>query len=922
MLATLGGRLTLHGREIELAVIAEMLEAAAITGAASLFVGEPGVGKTALLDAAAAEAADAGHLVIRVGGAEFEADIGYSVLIQAQLALEPYVDGLAPFHRRALSIATGCEDGDPPERLVVSAAVLRLLQLASEEQPVLLVVDDLQWVDRASAEVIFFIARRVHGSRLGVLAAARTDSSVLLGHVNLDEYELHPLDDEASNNLLQERFPMLGPNVRQRLLSEAQGNPLALLELPPALTGRARIAREAMPATLPLSQRLQSVFAGRIEALPAPTRDELLLASLDATGDFDVLRRAADDPTLSHLHPAEDAGLVALSDRLSFRHPLTKSAVVALATGAQVRDAHRRLGDALAADPDRQAWHLSEATIGPDERVAELVERAVRRGVARGDRSAAARLLRAADLSSDPRERSRRVTEAAYLGAFRSTTADAASQLLGRLQDLPPSSDEALYAVAGAAYVMLVGDGDGRAAFRILRDAIAAVEPRDVASTPALLAALDIMGYICQLLARTEYSDEFGRLLEHLGPAVPERFGLWVAAVLDPARTVLDVIDRIDAAIAAVDTADDEDVVRVAAMAIYTDRLAGVRNPLDRIASYTGGAGVTYASGARVLLWLADFLAGDWDNANATARAARRLGTEQGTMLWDPYFDYLTGMMAASTGDDVGVKRSTDALLETANAHDARLWQLLARQVLVHAAAGRPDFDMVYRHASAISPAGTLAEQTATALWVIFDLVESAIHTGRLAEARRHVAAVQELRIDKISPRLALLVTAARALTAPDRDTADDLFRRALGADDIDQWPYDVARVRLSYGEYLRSTRAEAEAREQLGLARATFDRLRARPWVSRVDAELAKLTEEPAVDTAGLTEKEYEVAQLAARGLTNKQIGAELYLSPRTVSTYLYRAYPKLGISTRAALRDALTGRASNDDRSLHAGR
>jgi DNA-binding CsgD family transcriptional regulator len=243
---------------------------------------------------------------------------------------------------------------------------------------------------------------------------------------------------------------------------------------------------------------------------------------------------------------------------------------------------------------------------------------------------------------------------------------------------------------------------------------------------------------------------------------------------------------------------------------------------------------------------------------------------------------------------------------------------------LVHAAAGRPDFDMVYRHASAISPAGTLAEQTATALWVIFDLVEAAIHTGRLAEARRHVAAVQELRIDRISPRMALLVTAARAMTAPDADSADDLFRRALRSDEINQWPFDVARVRLSYGEHLRAAGSRAEAVEQLGLARVTFDRLRARPWVSRVDAELEELTTEPepAADTAGLTEKEYEVAQLAARGLTNKQIGAELYLSPRTVSTYLYRAYPKLGIGTRAALRDALTSRASNDDRTLHAGR
>jgi DNA-binding CsgD family transcriptional regulator len=300
----------------------------------------------------------------------------------------------------------------------------------------------------------------------------------------------------------------------------------------------------------------------------------------------------------------------------------------------------------------------------------------------------------------------------------------------------------------------------------------------------------------------------------------------------------------------------------------------------------------------------------------------RRASNDQGTMLWDPYFEYLNGLMAASTGDDVGVKRSVDFLLEHANANDVRLWPLLARQVLTQYSAGRGDFDGVYRHATAISSDGVLAEQSATALWVFLDLVEAAVRTGRLAEARRHVGAAVELRIDRISPRLAMFVTAALALPAPDRDSAEDLFRQALEPDDICQWPFDVARVRLLYGEHLRDASAPAEAREQLGLARATFDRLRARPWVSRVDAELEKLTEEPATDTAGLTEKEYEVAQLAARGLTNKQVGAELFLSPRTVSTYLYRIYPKLGISTRAALRDALTGRTSIDDGALRAGR
>jgi DNA-binding CsgD family transcriptional regulator len=904
--------LRLIGRDNEIEALAEVVSTTPGSGSAILFVGEPGVGKTALLDVAAQEAADAGRFVVRVTGAEFEAEIGYSALEHAMLPLTPFVDRLAPFQRSALLIATGSAEGDPPERLVVAAAALRLLQLASEERPVLLMVDDLHWVDQASAEVFFFVARRVHGSSLCFLAAARTGSSMLLGHVNLDERELAPLDDEASDDLLQERFPTLSESVRERLVTEAEGNPLALLELPPALGGRDTIVDEAMPAALPLSARVQSVFATRIQALPEPTRDELLLASLDATGDYDVLGRAADDPTLHHLQPAEDAGLVALTERLAFRHPLTRSAVVGLATGAQVRDAHRRLGEALVANPDRQAWHLGEATIAPDEHIAELVEGAARRAVARGDRSAAAQLLKAADLTPDPRERGRRVAHAAYLGAFQSATADAALRLLEPGQQLSPSSDEALYSAAGAAYVILVGEGDVTAAFRILHNAIAAVDPSQVVGSPALVASLDIAAYVCQLLGRAEFSDAYRSLLDHLGPAAPERFTLWVAAVLDPARTALGALDHIDAALATIDDLADADIVALAGTAIYTDRLARIRKAVQRIMTYAGAVEVPHGPPAGIMMWLAEFFGGNWDSAEAIARAIPRLGV----LLSVAYVEYLNGLLAAARGDNAAVRQSVDVLLETANARDARLWSLYARHVLTLSAGGRADFDAAYRHASAISAPGEFAEQTPTALWVFFDLVEAAVHTGRVAEARRHVSAARALHIDRISPRLAMLVTAAQALTMSDPADANDLFLRALGPDDIDQWPFDVARVRLSYAERLRSARADVEARRQLDLARAIFERLRAHPWVSRVDAQI-QLTDMPAAEgeMAGLTAKEYEVAQMAARGLTNKQIGAELFLSPRTVGTYLYRVYPKLGISTRAALRDALSGRLPNAD-------
>ena len=807
----------LVGRDRELAMMESLLGRLATVGHALLFVGEAGAGKTALLDVAAERAADAGYLVVRVDGVEFEADIGFSALSQSVLPLQHFLPALEALHRDALLVALGLRQGETPDRLVVATAALQLLHVAAEVSPVLLLVDDLHWIDRASCEAFLFLARRVHGSRLGFLAATRPDTSVRLGNLTIEERELPSLDDMAAHDLLRARFPTLTPRARDRLVEEAQGNPLALLELPPALSGRPRGTHDALPETLPLTERLQSMFATRIKPLAAPARDLLLLASLDGTGDWNVLRAASGDPALAQLAPAEDAGLLTLSDddhRLVFRHPLTRSAVVALATPAERRDAHRRLGDALTGYPDRQAWHFGEAAIAPDAHIAELLEHAARRATARGDSDAVAWLFKAADLSPDRSDRSRRLTEAAYLGAFRTGDDGTLSPLLASVRELEPGSDEALHTVGTAAYFMLLGDGDVHTAFRLLRDAIDAVAPVKRDDVMALTTALDLLAYVCRLAARSDYSDDYQRLLVRLEPVVPPRFRLWANALLDPVRTVRPALDDIDAAIATIDEFDDPvEVLGLATIAMYTDRLARVRPALERVAaSDAGGASIRIAIAAKGVAWMAQFRAGDWAEARAMSRAARQLDEHHERLLWALHFAHLDGLMAALTGDDDTVARSTARLLATADAQDARLWRLYARHVLVFAAASRADFDAVYRHATAIGSAGTFPEQSPIALWVFFELVDAAVRTGRLIEARRHVAAANELRIAEISPRLAMFVAAAEALVTADPTTAGEQFARAVGPDELETWPFDRARVRLVYGEHLRRHRANDDA--------------------------------------------------------------------------------------------------------------
>ena len=398
--------------------------------------GDAGVGKTALIEAAASYAVTAGLRVLRATGAQFEANVSFSGLHQLLFPLlGSDLDELDDVHRTALRCALGLHEGAPSNWMTLSHAALELVARAASSTPILIAVDDVPWLDRASGRVLAFIARRTAGTRLGFLATMRTDEEGLFDRAGIEVYELRPLSHVSSEPLLDSRYPALTARARYRLLSQAQGNPLALLELPIALSSQnaGRISTE----TLPLTKRLQAVFAGRISALPARTRHALLMAVLDGTGDLKVLRYGEPGSEADDLVPADRAHVISCDGataRVSFRHPLIRSAVVELATDDERRRAHEILAERHAGEPARRAWHLAEASTGPDENVASLLEQVAHADLYRGDSvSAITELLRAADLSPAGADRARRLAEAAYLGAI----------VTGDLRDVPALMDAA-----------------------------------------------------------------------------------------------------------------------------------------------------------------------------------------------------------------------------------------------------------------------------------------------------------------------------------------------------------------------------------------------------------------------------------------------------------------------------------------------
>ncbi|MEV5385361.1 AAA family ATPase [Streptomyces sp. NPDC052721] len=910
---------TLVGRPEELAFLRRFVGRTAVNGGALLLSGEPGVGKSALLEATAGFARAAETTVLRVTGTEFEAKVSFAALNQALFPLGGDVAALGDEHARALSVALGFASGPAPDRLLLSSAVTLLLRKAATRTPLLLIIDDLPWLDRASAGVLSFVARRLIGSRAGLLAASRTGEFGYFDVSGLPETVIGALDEEAAARLLTDRFPGLDPEVRARVLDTAQGNPLALLELPPALRAARRGPAQPLPRVLPLGERLQRLFASQVAALPAPTRTLLLAAALESTCDLRILQASASAGYhLDDLTPAEQDGLVRVdadSHRVTFRHPLIRSAVVAQSTSGERRRVHRALAAALVDDPERRAWHLGEATVEPDEEVAALLEAAAHHVAGRGDYQAVISLLcRAADLSPAAEARSRRTAEAAYIGAEGMAATHTTAQLLEGARQEGRQAHGSLHYASAAALLLLDSDGQVDTAHQLLAGAIEAYDRPVDGDDQELVNALWTLVMLCFVGGRAELWTAYYAALSRLSCEPPELLALSVGLFADPARTGAALLPRLDAALATAHRDTDPATAQIlAASAMYADRIGDVREPLWRIirAGRAGGPGRRRIV-ALMNVCVDDFHRGAW--AEAAELAAEGLGVceEFGATSFSWYFRYHQALLAAAQGRFETSRALADQMTGWGGPRGVGTARTYARHALVLAAVGQGDFETAYRHATAISPAGTLASHVPHSLWVALDLVEAAVRTGRTAEAERHARVLRETGVAALSTRLAIVEAACAALVAADDAEAVDFFERALGLPTVDEWPFDTARVRLLYGERLRRIRATTEARARLSPALAAFEKLGAAPWAARAERELraagqATRTRSDARGVAALTPQELEIARLAASGMTNKEIAARLFVSPRTVSSHLYQIFPKLGITKRAALRDAI---------------
>jgi DNA-binding CsgD family transcriptional regulator len=918
----------LAGRTDELKLIAEFVRRVGQSGEALVLLGEAGVGKTALLDAGSEEASRVGIRVLRAAGVEFEADVTFSALHQVLDPIQQWFAHLCARQRNALNAALGLGEGHAAERLVVSTAALTLLRLVASDRPVLLVVDDLPWVDRSSANVLGFVARRLEGSRVGFLAAARSEEDRVFDRAGLPSVQLEPLDEQASDELLNLRFPTLAARSRRTVLEIARGNPLTILEYGFLLSRPDGAVSWASGPVLPQSRQLEKLFTTEIEQLPDSSRRLLLMMALDGSGDLRILQGAAAGTRLRReLAVAERARLISVdgsTQRFEFRHPLIRAAAVHASTDPERRRAHATLAELLEHDPDRHAWHLAGAAAAPDERAASQLEHAARRSLSRGDPvGAVAALTHAARLTPGHANRGRRLAAAAFIGADASGGLRDVPVLLADAGETGVNSGASLQTAAAAAFVLCMGDGDVDTAHALLVGAIEHAAETGDAMDAALEDALNTLLRVCFFGGRAELWESFDRAISHLPHGAPELVEIRAKTLGDPVRRAAEALPRLDTLINELTgEADPTRIVRIATASAHVDRLPACRHALWRVVRYgrEGGAVSSGISGL-ILLALDDWSTGDWDAAEDACDEAARLCEAHGYATFESSGRRTQALIAAARGDSARVRSLTEAMLQWAAPRRVRAVEWGAWQARALDALGRGDFEEAYQEVTKITPAGVTGSHNPSVLWSALDLVEAAARSGHHAEAAAHADALVEARIGTLSSRLALIEKGSAAIAADD-SAAITLFEEALAVSGVQRWPFDLARIELAFGERLRRARAGRQSRLHLNAALQTFERLGARPWAARAANELrasGQASRARESDRDALTPQERDIAELAAAGLTNKEIAQRLFLSHRTVGGHLHRLFPKLGVTSRAALRDALASLEAHDE-TVHA--
>jgi DNA-binding CsgD family transcriptional regulator len=894
------------GRDSELTHIGELLTAAreGASGGALIVRGEAGIGKTALLEEAVRSAGN-DFLTLRAAGVESEAELPYAGLHQLLRPLMRAADGLPAPQARALRSAFGMESEGPADRMLVGLAALTLLSEATDERPVLCLIDDAQWLDTSSVDAVGFAIRRLSTERVVALLAVRDDTGAVSTTVPAREVRLEPLTQEQSRVLLGQRYrERLTAQVAESVLRDAGGNPLALLEL----AAGAAVDGAELPT-------VEQMYVDRIAALEPATRTLLVIAACDDEARVDVLAHAARslDTTLDALEPAEVDGLVAVAEeRIRFRHPLVRSAAYKGATFAQRRRAHLALADSLNApdDADRRAWHRAAAAVAPDEvAAAELEDTAVRASARSGYAAAAAALERAAQLSSSPTDRARRLVdaaEAAHLGGQR----ERALSLLAAAE--VPRGDVPLQ-VKGARVrgVVEAQSGSPARAMRILLDAATAIHPLDHRIALELVTLAQESAGLAGALEEVVEFGQWGERLE-AGQSPDEQIMLglvrgFASLTGGDAANAAQPLGRA----AALGAATDEPrlLVWAASASMFLGEDQRVFELLTRAVSEARAQGeISMLPFALHLLAGVERRLGNIPAAEADAEESLRLARETGQVTVAAGALSTLTALAAFGGD---VQRAEEF------AHEAR--SLATPRGLAVALAGvaraMADLDLAYGRPDGalerlLPMFGQRDRRLMNTPYVLFTTpiyVEAAVRAGVKETALDQLATFEKWTTEGNLTWARPVVARLRALVAADEAEAERCYLEALELHRAYPQPFEHARTSLLFGEMLRRGRRKSDARRHLREALETFDGLDARAWADRAAVELratgATARKRDASTRGDLTPQELQIVRLVAEGKTNPEVAAHLFLSPKTVQYHLRKVFVKLEISARSEL-------------------
>ena len=910
-MVTEGPAEVLHDRRSEREALGRLLEAVRGGQSRVLVVsGEAGVGKTALLESAIESAS--GFRVARAVGVESEMELAFAALQQLCAPMLDRLDRLPAPQQDALGVAFGLSAGNAPDRFLVGLAVLSLLAEVAEEQPLLCVVDDAQWLDRVSAQALVFVARRLLAESVALVFSTRDPCDELEG---LPRLVVEGLPDSDARALLGSalRVP-LDERVRERLIAETRGNPLALLELPRGLTPAELAGGFGLPDAPGLSGRIEDSFRRRFARLPAETRRLLLVAAAEPAGDPVLVWRAAGRLGIGVQAAAETDGLLAIGASVTFRHPLVRSSVYRAASPEEKQAVHRALADATdpEVDPDRRAWHLAQATPGPDEDVASELERSAGRVQARGGLAAAAAFLeRAAALTPEPSLRARRALAAAQAshqaGAF-----DAALRLVALAESGPLNELQ-------------------RAQVDLLRGQIAFALSPGSDAPPLLLKAAKRLEPLDERLARETYLEALSAVLftGRLASA---------GSVLETARAVRAAPPASQPPRASDLLLDGLALLITEGYATGTPTLKSAVNAFRRD-DLSGGEGHRW-------LWLAAHVAASlWDDEALDVLSARfvELARDTGALSVLPLaltarsglhvlagdFAMASSLVAevAAVNEATGASLAPYAALSLAafQGREAKVAQLIEADTreLVRRGEGQ-GLTFIHwvtavlhnglgRYEEALAAAQQAAEDSRELLRVgvvELELIEAAARRGEGDLAADALARLSEIAAAS-GTDWALGVEARSRALLTEGEAAEAVYREAIEALERTRVRVDLARAHLLYGEWLRRERRRFDAREQLRTAHRLFTEFGMEAFAERARLELQATGERPRKRTVetrdDLTPQEAQISRLAADGATNQKIAAQLFISPSTVDYHLRKAFRKLGVKSRHQLKQHL---------------